>query len=311
MRGVRATGIAARGRWRHLPGNTRGALWILLAALIMTLQVAVVKKLGAGLHIFEIVFFRCAFSFLILSPAFPRLGLGAYATARPALHITRSVLGILAMACYFYAVSWLPLAEAIAYTFTMPLFMILCAVLLLGERVRWRRWTATAVGFAGVLVMLRPGMVAVEAAALVALFGALLSALVFTSVKKLSATESALTMILYFALVGMLMSIGPAIAVWRWPNGAEFALLALIGALGTAGQYVAVWGWSVGEATAVAPFDYSRLIFAAALGFVLFAEVPDPMTILGAGIIVASTLYIGRRAARVEAPTQVGRTLPQ
>ncbi len=304
-------GIAVRGRWRRLPGNTRGAIWILLAALLMTVQVTVVKQLGATLHIFEIVFFRCAFSFLILSPAFLRLGLGAYATSRPALHITRSVLGISAMACYFYAVSWLPLAEAIAYTFTMPLFMIVCAVLLLGERVRWRRWSATAVGFAGVLVMLRPGMVAIEAAALVALLGAILSALVFTSVKKLSTTESALTMILYFALVGMLMSIGPALTVWRWPSAGEFALLFLTGVLGTSGQYVAVWGWSVGEATAVAPFDYSRLIFAAALGFAVFAEVPDPTTVLGAGIIVASTLYIGRRAAKVESPTQVGRTLPQ
>ncbi len=215
------------------------------------------------------------------------------------------------MACYFDAVSWLPLAEAIAYTFTMPLFMIVCAVLLLGERVRWRRWSATAVGFVGVLVMLRPGMVAIEAAALVALLGAILSALVFTSVKKLSTTESALTMILYFALVGMLMSIGPALTVWRWPSAGEFALLFLTGVLGTSGQYVAVWGWSVGEATAIAPFDYSRLIFAAALGFAVFAEVPDPTTVLGAGIIVASTLYIGRRAAKVESPTQVGRTLPQ
>ena len=290
---------ALAGRWRGLSANSRGGLWILATAAIMTCQAAIVKQLGGGLHSFEIVFFRCFLSIFLLLALVPFLARGhatLWRTRRLPMHLVRSATGIAAMACSFYAFTRLPLADATAYAYTMPLFMIVLAVLLLGERVRWRRWSATAVGFTGVLIMARPGG-AIAPAALVALLGALMSALAFMLIKKLAVTDRALVQIFYFALVGTAISLGPALAVWRTPELDQFGLLLAIAALGTAGQLCAVMGWHVGEATAVAPVDYARLLFAGAIGFFVFAEVPDAMMVVGAVVIVASTLYIARREA--------------
>ena len=285
-------------RWTALRANTRGALWILLAAALFTAQATIVKHLGEQLHTFEIVFFRCFLSLFVLLPLILRHGVGSFVTHRLPMHLMRSTAGMLGMACYFYAFTQLPLADATAYAFTMPLFMIVLAVFLLGELVRWRRWTATAIGFGGVLIMAQPTG-AIDPAVFVALLGSLLSAFVFVLIKKLTPTELALTQIFYFCVVGSVISIGPAIAVWQTPTLFQFGLLATIACLGTAGQFFAVFGWHAGEATAVAPFDYARLLFAGALGYIFFGELPGAITIAGAAVIVCSTLYIAQREARL------------
>ncbi|MBT6117188.1 MAG: DMT family transporter [Rhodospirillaceae bacterium] len=289
---------ALRARFDGLPGNLRGALWILLTAFVMTMQSAIVKELGGELHTLVIVFFRCFFALLILLPVFLRRGPAMIRTRRPWMHVARSVVGIASMSCMFFALAYLPLADVTALVFTMPLFMIVFAVLLLGETIRWRRWSATAVGFCGVLVVLQPGA-GFEWASLVALTSACLSAMVGVLIKKLSVTDSASTMVFYFAFIGLLVSGVPALFVWHTPNGAELLLLFVIALLGTLGQIFAVYAWEAGEATAVAPFDYTRLIFAAIMGYVLFADIPELATVGGAVLIVASTLYIARREARL------------
>ena len=290
--------IGIRAGFTALPGNLRGALWILLTAFVMTLQSAIVKDLGEHLHTLVIVFFRCFFALVILLPVFLRRGPAMVRTRRPWMHVARSVVGIASMSCMFFALAYLPLADVTALVFTMPLFMIVFAVLLLGESVRWRRWTATAVGFCGVLVVLQPGA-GFEWASLVALTSACLSALVGVLVKKLSVTDSASTMVFYFAALGLVFSAIPAAFVWQMPSDIDLALLFVIALLGTMGQLFAVYAWEAGEATAVAPFDYTRLIFAAIMGYVLFAEIPELATVGGAVLIVASTLYIARREARL------------
>lgn len=292
------SGATVRGRFDALPGNLRGALWILMTAFVMTLQSAIVKELGEDVHTLVIVFFRCLFALIILLPVFIRRGPAMIRTKRPWMHVARSVVGIVSMSCMFFALAYLPLADVTALVFTMPLFMIVFAVLLLGESIRWRRWTATAVGFCGVLVVLQPGS-GFEWASLVALTSACLSALVGVLVKKLSVTDSASTMVFYFAALGLVFSAIPAAFVWQMPSDTDLALLFVIALLGTMGQLFAVYAWEAGEATAVAPFDYTRLIFAAIMGYILFAEVPEIATVAGAVLIVASTLYIARREARL------------
>ena len=282
-----------------MPANTRGAIWVLIASAGFSGMAALVKVLGDSLDPFQIAFFRCLVGFVVLTPLALRAGPKILKTQAWRLHVGRAVAGVTAIACGFYALAHLPLATATAITFTKPLFMIVIAVLLLGEVVRWRRWTASAIGFVGVLIMVRPGGGDFDPAMLVALVQALAIATAVALVKKLPSTERTLTVLVYFAILSTAVMAVPAILVWR-PMTAEMLLLAIaMGLLGVGSQAAIVHGYRIGEATAVAPFDYSRLLFATLFGLLLFSEVPDFWTFAGAAVIVVSTLYIARREARL------------
>ena len=289
-------GLAAS--WQRLSPNHRGALWMIGASLGFTINSAFVKTLSAeGLDTIQIAFARALFSSLALAPFFYRAGLGALRSKVPALHATRAISGSLAMVCGFYAVGQLPLAEFTALTFTQPLFVVLMAVLILKEQVRWRRWLATAVGFLGVLIMVRPGAAAFDPAAMVALASVLGIALAVSLVKKLPPNESHVAMLAYFCIASIVMTVGPAIYAWQDPTLFQWALLAAVGVLGIASQAMIIRAYRNGEASFVAPFDYLKLILAGLIGFLVFAEVPDYWTAVGALVIVGSTFYIARREA--------------
>jgi drug/metabolite transporter (DMT)-like permease len=140
--------------------------------------------------------------------------------------------------------------------------------------------------------MVRPDSGTLDAAAMVGLFAAFLAALSTTLIKRLSTTEAALTILVYFGLFSSILTAIPAYFVWHPLTGDDFAQLALVGALGAVGQFCQVRAYATGELMAVAPIDYSRLVFAGIMGFLLFAELPDRYTLVGAAIIVESTLYI-------------------
>ncbi len=295
---VAATAAATvEARWLAWPGNLRGALWIVLASVLFSIMSAMVKIVGARLDSLEIGFFRCAFGLAVLMPFMLHAGPSAFRTERPFLHLWRGLLGTTAMFCGFYAITRLPLADATAIGFANSLFMIVLAVLFLGETVRWRRWSATAVGFLGVVIMVGPGGHGLSPPMAAALFGTLCVATVSVVIKKLSRTESPLSILFSFGIVSTVASTLPAILVWRTPTLRELLLLGLIGAIGTVAQSCGIRGFRAGEATAVQPFDYFRLLFTGLLGYLLFGEVPTPQTLIGAGLIVASTLYIARREA--------------
>lgn len=280
-----------------LPGNVRGAIWIVLASAGYSVMSAMVKAVGGRLDSLEIGFFRCAFGLLAVLPFMLHAGPAVFRTDRPLLHLFRGLLGTTAMFCGFYAVTHLPLADATAISFANSLFMIVLAVLFLGETVRWRRWSATAVGFVGVLVMVGPGGHGLDLPVAAALFGTLCVATVSVVIKKLSQTEAPVSILFSFSIVSTAASAVPAVFVWQTPTLEEWVLLLLIGAIGTAAQSCGIRGFRCGEATAVAPFDYTRLLFAGLFGYMLFGDVPTPQTLMGAGLIVASTLYIARREA--------------
>lgn len=286
-------------RWLALPANVRGALWILAASVLFSVMAAMVKTVGARLDSFQIAFFRCVFGLVVILPFMAKAGPQVFRTRRLPMHVLRALAGVTAMFCGFYSITHLPLADATAISFAKPLFMIVLAVLFLGEVVRWRRWTATVVGFVGVLIMINPGENGLNPAMAAALAGTLCVAVVVVLVKRLSTTEAPLTILFTFGVVSTLVSAVPAAFVWQMPTGIELVLLILIGSLGAAGQSCAIRGFRVGEATAVVPFDYSRLLFAGALGYVLFGDVPTTNTLAGAALIVASTLYIALREARL------------
>ncbi|MCZ6523594.1 MAG: DMT family transporter [Alphaproteobacteria bacterium] len=286
-------------RWAGLGGNVRGAVWILLAAFLMSAQSTLIKSLGTTMDSLEIVFFRGLFGVALILPFLTPIGWIHLSTRRPKLHLARAIAGVIAMGCGFYAFTKLSLADATAIAFTMPLFMIVLAVTALAEVVGWRRWTATLIGFAGVLVVVRPGMAGFQAASLIALVGSFSHAVVGVLLKKLASTETMASIMFYFSVTGTVVFLVPALLVWTTPSWSELGFLAVMSALGMSSQAAFFQACRVGEMTAVTPFDYSRLIFAVAFGYLLFDELPDAWTAGGAAIIVASTLFIARREARL------------
>jgi len=282
--------------WETIPANGQGALWMLLGGLCFSVMGIGIKFLGEGMDSFQIGFLRAVFGLLVILPFAFRHGVAPLKTKVFKLHFLRALVGVTGMLCIFFAITHLPLADAVALTFTRPLFLIVLAVFLLGEKVRWRRWSATAVGFLGVLVMVQ-SHAEIEFAAFVALFGALMVALVSVFLKKLSATERPATMMFYFGVMASLFSFFPALIVWVPPTWEDIAVLIVLACFGSGANFCAIRAFSIGEATAVAPFDYMRLIFSGILGFLIFAEIPDIWMVMGACIIVASSLYIVRREA--------------
>ena len=297
--------------WLALPGNTRGAIWIMLSTVIFTMMATTIKTMGQYFDSMQIVFFRCLFHLLSLLPFIIREGgWSVIRTDRFPLHLLRVSLGLVAMFCGFYAFVNLPLADAVSLSFARPLFIIPLAVLFLHEVVRVRRWSATAIGFIGVILILRPGEEAISIAALVALFGAMTVACVHVVIKRLTSTERPLTISAWFGIIATVVSLIPALFVWQQPSLEQLFWLGFMGACGAGAQYMVIRAYRVGEATAVSPFDYIRLVLAGAVGYFVFAEAPDAWTWAGSAVIIGSTLYIARREARRKKETSSGTSSP-
>lgn len=294
----------ATASWLRLPGNVRGAVWMMISGLLFTAMSSLVKDLGTRYDSFQVAFFRCLFGFVVLLPLILPNGIKAFRTKRPMLHLARGLVGVSAMGAMFYGLTHLPLADVTAISFGVPLFLIILAVLFLGERIRWRRSTATAIGFTGVIIMLRPGGT-IEPAALIVVSATLLMAMAATMMKLLSRTESTLTMVAWFGVIASCAMAIPAALNWTTPNLEDWILLGLVGGLGTLAQACLVRSYTVGEATAVAPFDYVKMLYAIIVGIVLFGEWPDIWTLVGALIIVGSALYIARREAKLDESQRV------
>jgi drug/metabolite transporter (DMT)-like permease len=297
-----------RAAWLRLSPNRRGALWMIGAASGFTLNTALVKALGAAdFHPFQLAFLRTGIAFLALLPLVWRAGPGLLYSRRPGLHLLRGLFGGAAVVAGFTGLTLIPLADFTALSFTTPLFIILMAVLLLGEQVRWRRWSATVVGFLGVLVMLRPGAAGFDSAtfnlgALCALGMAFGIAVASTLVKRLPPEEAALSLLFWFSFSATLLIAPLAVFTWRAPSPGEWFWLTAMGVLGAGAQFLIIRAYKVGEATFVAPFDYSKLLLAGVIGYLVFDELPDLWTLAGALIIVGATLYIARREAAVGHP---------
>lgn len=276
---------------------------MLLAGVGFTGMTVCIKLAGRTMPVFEIVVLRAVFALLVLTPAIVRAKPGFFATRRPGAHVLRSFFGICGVTTMMLSVIHLDLALATTLGFTRTLFMIVLAVVFLGEVVRWRRSAATLVGFMGVVVCVQPSASGIDPWAIVGIIAALFAAGVTTMIKRLTSTEPPLRILVWSYILIALMALGPALLVWKAPTLEELLFIALMGVFSAWGQSAMVSSLRVGEATAVAPFEYSRLIFAAGIGFVLFAEVPSLSTWLGTSLIVSSTLYIAVREARLGKPT--------
>ncbi len=287
------------GRFEGLSAPVQGALLMTAAALCFSFMNIAIRLAAAELNPVQIAFFRNLFALLLMLPWLARVGLAGLRTERLKVHLWRSVLGLSAMLCWFTAIAILPLAEAVSLNFTVPLFATIGAAVILGEQVRARRWTATLVGFAGVLIVLRPGFTEVTPVMALPMIAALFMAVTTLMVKSLSATESPNAIVFYMNLLLTPLSLVPALFVWRWPSWEVLGLMLFIGLMATLAHLAMTRAYVKADASAVMPFDYARLPFIAAIAYLAFGEVPDAWTWVGAGVIAASAIYIARREAQV------------
>jgi len=286
-------------RFLRLRPNTQGALWALMATVFYAFVAVIGKDLGARYDPVQISFFRCLGGLIAILPFLVPQGVTALYTRRIGLHLVRGGIATIAIIAAFYAIVHLPLASSTALDFTKPLFMIFLAVLWLGETVRWRRWSATVIGFIGVLVMVRPGLDVLDLAILAGLLSAAGSAVNTCVIKKMTETERQTTVMFYFGVITTTCTFVPALLAWRTPSVPDLGMFLAMGAIGTFAQSLAFRSYSVGEATVVVPVDYSRLIFALLFGVIFFAELPDLWSLVGAVVIIGSTLYITLREAQL------------
>ncbi len=280
--------------WLPLSAVFLGILWMFAGGVAFTIMGSLIKHLSQTLPITVIVFFRMLVALTLLLPWIMRNRFASVATSRLGLHMLRSVTGFIALMCLVFSLSRLDLADAVALSFTTPLWMIATAAVLLGEGSGLRRWMATAIGFGGVLVIVRPGMNP-DPAMLAALASAFLGSLSLAWVKKLLVSDSALTITFYFSFIGTLISVVPAIVFWVQPTPSEFLLLIAVGMLAVTGLMCAAQAYKLADATVVSPVDFTRMPIAAAIGYVVFEELPDAWTLSGTAIIMASVLFIGRQ----------------
>lgn len=297
--------------WQSSTENLRSSV-ILLAALVAFATMTVLIKLaGQRLPLVEILIVRQIVMQLMLFPlartSLPRM----LRTPYPFLQLFRGLLQLGAMVTSFAAVIHLPLAQAMVISFSYAIFVTLGAGLFLGESIDRGRWAATIVGLAGVGVMLRPGGEGSMVWSIVAVIGAMFAAASALSLRYRPDARRTDTVLTYQALVLVTALIVPTALTWVAPTATEWIVLIGVGLTGTMGQWMLTVAYQRGEATALAPLDFVRLLLTTLAGFIFFSETPDLPILLGAAIIIGSTVYTFRANARQrKAAAPPSETLP-
>ena len=291
----------------------RAAGLMLASTVSFGLMAVLIRLVSKQLAMTEIAFFRNLFGLLALLPLLWRGAPAVFRTRQLPRYFVRSAIGIGSMLCGFWAIGHLPMAQAISLSYSTPLFVTILAAIWLGEVVRRRRWTAVLLGFAGVLVIVRPGTDGFSAGSLVAVAAAVLSSVVAIQIKQLSRVDPPDTIVFWTYVFWVPLSLLPALFAWQWPQGIAWLWLAAIGVLGTSGQLLWTRALRLGEVSALTPISFMQLPLVAALAWLLFDERIDRWTVLGAAIIFAANAYIAHREAVLarraasEAPTSAAK----
>ena len=274
----------------------RGIALILASTVFLGASDVTAKYLSATLPSIEIAWIRFLVFALIMAPAMlPRSPLFALHTQRPGMQIMRGVALLSSSLFFISGLRFLPIAEASATGFVSPLFVTALSIIFLSESVGLRRWLATAVGLIGVLIILRPGTSAFHAAAFFPLVSALAWACTLIMTRMMSGRERAITTMAYSSIAGVCILTALAPFVWVAPSWHDILFGLLIGVASTAGQWIVVLAFRYADASVLAPFSYTQLLWVSILGFVVFGEIPDVWTVTGAAFIVASGLYTAHR----------------
>jgi drug/metabolite transporter (DMT)-like permease len=282
-----------------LTGVSGALILAVAAAAIFASMHALVRHLSGNLHPFEIAFFRSIFGLVAIAPLMWRVGPSVLTSRNPRLLAVRGLVGGLSLITWFYGLSVTPIATATALSFTSVIFASIGAAIFLKERMRLRRWTAVVFGFAGVLIIVRPGFTVFDPGSLVIVLAAVLWGAGIVLVKTIAHTDETVTIVAWTALWLIAATAIPAWFVWIAPTWQQLAWLLLIGILGTAGTFAWTQALKTADASLVIPTDFTRLVWAGAIGLVAFGEIPDRWMWIGAALIIGSTLYIGLREAKL------------
>jgi drug/metabolite transporter (DMT)-like permease len=287
-------------------GNLPAIGWMLTAIFLFAVMDALVKWQGAIYPVLQVMFFRSAIGLLVLVGPLMHGGRSVLATRHPWLHLLRGLLGLASLIGFFAAFATMQFGDVYAISFAAPLFVAALSVPLLGEQVGWRRWIAVVAGLAGIVVMVRPGGGVFDWMALVALGGTLAYALAIIMTRHAVRTENNASIVFYSGLIATLAS-GAALAfVWQTPAWADLPWLIGVGLTGGIAHIVRTQALRLAPASVVTPFEYSGMIWATLLGWVVWQEIPDGAFYAGAILVIGSGLYILKReTARGKAPTEV------
>lgn len=285
-------------RFDALSDNAKGAVLLLMAAGGFALMSALIKWAGERLHVTQILFIRQLGMALIIAPTLAKDFPESLKTERLGLQCLRVVCALVAMLAGFTAMIHMPLADATAIGFAKSFFITILAAVVLKETVGLHRWGAVVVGFVGVLVMLKPDASGFDHYGLYALLGAAAAGATMAIIRLLTRTESTTSILSYQVFgVGALMFI-PACLYWQWPTWQEWGILAAIGGVSYVAQKLNINAYRHGEASVLASLDYVRLVYAACFGFLLFGNLPELTTWIGAGIIILASLYTVHRESK-------------
>lgn len=286
------------GTFTRLPASVKGAIWMTLSAVFFAAQAAIVRHLSNDLHFVEISFFRALFGIVIMLPWLMRVGSNTLRTSNTKLYVWRGFLGTIAMYGWFGGLALVPLADATAISFTFPLFIALAGVLFLKERAHLSRWIALFIGFAGTIIVIRPGFQDINIGVFMVIGGGVCIAVSAMILKITVRRDTPDQAALYQAIYMLPFSLIVTLFVWQWPTMEQWFWGFILGAASTTGQRLYSRAFATGDVGSLAPFDFSRLPFAIALGFVFFSELPDFWTILGGTIIFSSSIFAGRSETR-------------
>lgn len=295
----------------RLSVDLRASILMIVAFALFTAMSVFMRMIGDRIGVPQVILVRQILLFAMLAPLFLAAGPAVLRPTGLWLHLMRGVFAVGAMACGLTAILLIPLADATAIGMSDVLITTALAALILREPVGWRRWTAAGVGFLGVLVMIRPFGAGFEAQSLIALAGAAFGAASLIALRLGSGHDSTAIVLFWQGLVVAALSAPLAIAQWVWPTGQEAVILLTMGAIFTAGNWLLTVAIRLGRAASIAPLGYLRLLMMAAVGWVIYGEIPTWPTVIGGALVLASATYtISRNAARAPAAAPLPTTLP-
>jgi drug/metabolite transporter (DMT)-like permease len=267
-------------------------LIMLTAMLVFTVNDTVGKWLTSSYSISQLVLFRGVIGLVILAPLLRGVGVRAlFAVERPWTMVLRAILTMVDTFAFYYAVSYLPLADVMTYFLAAPIYVAALAPLVLGEQVGWRRWSAIAVGFAGVLVALEPSGQMFTLPALASIIGSMAYGFMLLSARTLKATPG-ITLIFWQTAVSAIVGLALAPVYWSTPQVGDLPALCTLGVLGMLAHVLVNWAFKLADASVVAPLQYTQLFWAIVFGWLVFGDFPSPPKFIGAGLIIAAGLYI-------------------
>jgi drug/metabolite transporter (DMT)-like permease len=290
----------------HPADPLRAVLWITAAMALFAILAAASRKAALmGMHPLQVVFLRNLSATLFLLPMLAWRGRALLRSNALHLYGVRVGISIFSMTAWFYALALIPVAEVTAISFLAPLFGTIGAILFLGEKVRIRRVTALFVGFAGAMIILRPGSEPIGLGQACAIFNAISSGVMTVLLKQLSGEDDSAKIVFLTTIMMLPLTLVPALFVWQTPGWEYLPWILTIGLTAVVGHYCLMRGFASTDASLVMTFDFSRLPFAVLIGWLMFGEVTDIWTWVGAAVIFASAVYITRREAKLRSQARL------